>query len=113
VEAAVARASLLFTGGPRAGEEVPLALDMLTLGTSPRSSVLLPDEHGWIAREHLRIWRHGDNYLLREVDGAGTLIGGHPLETPVVVLEDGDELTLGPYRMRFKLLEPPGQLPGD
>jgi predicted component of type VI protein secretion system len=103
----------LFVDGPRTGEEVPLALDTLTLGTNPRSSVILPDEHGWIAREHARIWRHGDNYLLREVDGAGTLIGGHPLETPVVVLEDGDEVTLGPYRMRFRLLIPFGEASED
>lgn len=102
-DASNAAAFLEFVTGMRAGETIGLDGDILTLGTSPRSGIILPDENGAIAREHARIWKHGDNFLLREVDGAGTTIGGHSLETPVVVLENRDEVQIGPYRLRFSV----------
>jgi hypothetical protein len=107
-----AAAFIEFVSGMRAGELIGLDGDILTLGTSPRSGVILPDEQGAIAREHARIWKHGDNFLLREVDGAGTTIGGHSLETPVVVLEDGDNVQIGPYKMRFTLAKAAGAVDG-
>jgi hypothetical protein len=98
-----ASAYLTFITGMRSGESLALNGDTVTLGTSPRSSVILPDHAGTIAREHARIWRHAGNYLLREVDGTGTLIGGASLPAPVVVLEDGDEIQIGLYRMQFSV----------
>jgi hypothetical protein len=102
-----ARAYLTFVTGIRAGEALALDGDMLTLGTSPRSGVILPDEAGKVARDHARIWRSADNFLMREVDGTGTTIGGASLMSPIVVLEDGDEIQIGPYRMRFSLAAAP------
>ena len=40
--------------------------------------------------------------MLREADGAGMLVCGRRLALPVVVLDDGDEIAIGPHRMRFR-----------
>ncbi len=102
-------ARLTFIAGLRAGESVPIYDEPMSLGTNPRSGIILPDEHGVIAREHARLWRHGESFLFREVDGESTIVGGAPLTLPVVILEDQDEIAIGDNIMRFTCADAPQQ----
>lgn len=96
-----ASAYLTFTGGLRNGTRLPLYGDAVTLGTSLSAGIILPDDTGRVAREHARIWRQGESYFFRQLDGFGSLIGGRDLDMPVVVLEDGDEIEIGAHTLRF------------
>jgi hypothetical protein len=110
VEAAPAPARLTFTAGPRAGQVVDLGAGGVTLGSDPACDVVLTsDAHAGalVALEHAWLWRQAGHYMLRQIGGAETLIGGEPLALPIVVLEDGDELTIGPHVLRFTLAEAP------
>jgi hypothetical protein len=39
--------------------------------------------------------------MLRQLDRQGTLINGEPMLLPMVILDDGDEIGIGGYRIRF------------
>lgn len=93
-------AELEFVSGPRAGTRVSLGAEAITLGSSYEADVMLASEGG-VAPEHGRIWQHGENFVFRQVDGEGTLVGGQELTLPLVMLDDGDEIVIGPHRMLF------------
>ncbi len=94
-------ATLTFVGGPLAGERFALGESAITIGTSFLSDIVLPPERRVIAPEHARIWKHGDHFVFRQLDGSGTIIGGEQLVLPLVMLEDGDDIQIGAHRMRF------------
>ncbi len=99
-------AELAFIAGPHAGARVALNDHAVTLGTSYDSDIVLDDQDGRIAPEHARIWRHGEHFVFRQVDGRGTVIGGSPMTLPLVMLEDGDEIEIGGHRLRFEHRSP-------
>ena len=102
--------------GPRAGQVVDLGAGGVTLGSGPACDVVLPSDAGagsLVALEHAWLWRQAGHYMLRQIGGAETLIGGEPLALPIVVLEDGDELTIGPHVLRFTLAEAPETQPSS
>ncbi|MDP9237329.1 MAG: FHA domain-containing protein [Chloroflexota bacterium] len=94
---------LLFLDGPRAGDSVPLGAEAVTIGSSYSSDIVLHDEGGGgqTQPEHARIWLHGDHFVLRQIDGADTTVAGQPLTLPTVILDDGDEISIGPHHMRL------------
>jgi hypothetical protein len=96
-------AELRFTAGAHAGETLSLDGRSLSIGSSYDADVRLPDETGAVASDHARIWQLGQRFLFRHVDGHGTVIGGEPVMTPLVWLDDGDEIEIGVHRMRFSL----------
>jgi hypothetical protein len=91
--------ALVFVDGPRAGERVLLGVHAVTLGASDGADVVLPGDA--VALEHARIWLHGEHFMLRQVGDATTRVGGQPLRMPLVLLDDEDEIEIGPYRLRF------------
>ena len=54
------------------------------------------------ATSHLQVWKHGANYMLQQVDGPPIAIAGESLALPIVVLEDGDEISAGEHRFLFE-----------
>ncbi len=77
-----------------------LGSEALTLGSGYEADIMLGTDDG-VAPEHGRIWQHGDNFVFRQVDGTGTLVGGQELTLPLVMLDDGDEIVIGAHRMLF------------
>jgi VWFA-related protein len=75
------------------------------IGTSPRLATIVLNG-GDVAPEHTRIWLRDGRYLLHHVGGMSrkTLVGGK--EADWVVLEPGDELTIGPWRLVFDMDHP-------
>lgn len=107
-----ALAELVFVAGPFTGSRVPVGKQALTLGSSAAADVVLPGPGGRVAPEHARIWRHGDHFVFRQLDGARTEISGHPLLLPLVMLEDGDDIQMGPHRFRFTTTRSARPAPG-
>jgi curved DNA-binding protein CbpA len=93
-------AALTFIAGPLAGDRFALGRDTIMIGTSYQSDIVLPLERA-IAPEHARIWRHGEHFVFRQLDGGMTMIGGEQLTLPLVMLDDGDEIQIGAHKMQF------------
>lgn len=98
---AAALAALAFIAGPFAGLRIGLGVEVLTIGSGAESDVVLSDPGGRIAVEHARIWRHGEHFVFRQVEGSRSIIGGRRLDTALVILDDGDEIQIGQHRMTF------------
>jgi curved DNA-binding protein CbpA len=102
--AAFSVAELVFVAGPLIGEHVALGLHTITLGSSPLADVVLSGSE--VAPEHARIWQQGEHFAFRQLEGADSEIGGQQLLIPLVMLDDGDEIGIGPHRMRFSSPHP-------
>ncbi|HYM14617.1 MAG TPA: FHA domain-containing protein [Dehalococcoidia bacterium] len=94
-------ASLGFIAGPFAGLRIGLGTDVLTIGSSAGSDVVLSDQGDRIAPEHARVWCHGDHVVFHQLQGARSVVAGRRLETSLVILDDGDEIQIGQHRMTF------------
>ncbi len=82
------------------GRVYPLGAGPIIIGSSPRLATIVLNGSD-VAPEHTRIWLRDGRYLLHHVGGMSrkTLIGGHPADW--VVLEPGDELQIGGWRLTF------------
>ncbi len=87
-------------GSPGVGEVLECGASEATIGRSEDCTHCLPDP--WVSREHARFSRCGDRWVVADCDStAGTLVNGGrllPGESPE--LSDGDEIAIGPWRLR-------------
>lgn len=83
---------LVITSGALQGQELPLQGDVLTIGRSPDSSLVIQDDY--TSTHHARLETRGGVWLLRDLDSTnGTTLAGArvtsptpiPLDTPIVV----------------------------
>jgi pSer/pThr/pTyr-binding forkhead associated (FHA) protein len=83
------------------GREFPLGEEPAVIGASDAASTIVLAGDG-IAQEHARIWLRQQRYLLHHVGGLSrkTYVGGQ--EADWVVLESGDEVTIGAHRLVFE-----------
>jgi pSer/pThr/pTyr-binding forkhead associated (FHA) protein len=81
-----------------------LGLEPAVIGASSVTCTIVLDGEG-IAPEHARIWQRGGRYLLHHVGGLSrkTYVSGQ--EADWVVLEPGDEVSIGRYRLVFEGVE--------
>lgn len=93
-------AVLVLSRGPQAGRQIKLARSSVQLGRSAACDVVLDD--ATVSRQHARIDRKGGNYVVTDV---GSLNGTYVNRSPVdrdAVLNDGDELRIGIFRLVFR-----------
>ncbi len=84
---------------PQRTWEIPLVGDALTIGRNPDSDVAI--DHARVSRQHARIERRGDGFVLRDLDSAnGTWLG--PLRIDEHVLGVGDSVRIGNARLTYK-----------
>ncbi|MEK7663221.1 MAG: FHA domain-containing protein [Actinomycetota bacterium] len=83
---------LIITSGALQGQELPLQGDVITIGRSPDSSLVIQDDY--TSTHHARLEIRGGSWLLRDLDSTnGTTLNGArvtspvpvPLNTPIVV----------------------------
>ena len=96
-------AKLTMVGGPSAGREFPVSSTPLSMGSAEWCDIVLVDEDGLIGAEEARAWIHGDKMMFHKLTRLTVLasegdIGGW------LVLEHGDEVSVGPYRLRFEVV---------
>lgn len=83
---------LVITSGAKAGAEVPLTVDELTIGRSADSSLILRDDYTSTHHARLMVWN--GQWMLQDLDSTnGTFLDGNrvtgpvpiPLNTPIKV----------------------------
>ncbi len=98
VTTTAARAHLECIAGPEKGQKLRVAPAVTVLGRDPMCDVVLSESV--ISRQHARIERRGDQWILKNLSSNGTLLNHKPVDE--AVLADHDEIRLGAAtRLRF------------
>ena len=85
---------------PENGARFPLGEDPVTVGFTGDCTICLPDGAGH-AGARFRVWRREGVYMLHNLTRMGRVtVGGKPATW--AVLEDGDEIIIGPSKLRFR-----------
>ena len=75
---------LVVTSGPKAGQEIALGRDPLTIGRSPDSGLVIRDEY--TSTHHARLMRWQDQWMLQDLDSTnGTFLDGSRVTVPTPV----------------------------
>ena len=100
----VPSARLVVIEGPDAGESVDLGEQAVTLGSDADCALRLSDAGGQVGRHHARVWLREGSFMLHHLDKRLTTRVGER-EIDWAVLEPGDEIVIGPHRLRFEARE--------
>ncbi len=99
-------AMLVMEKGPEVGRTFPLDAEEVTIGRGADSDIVL--ELSTISRQHARIRREGDTYILEDRQSTnGTYLNRRPVTESA--LREGDRIRLGQVVLRFSeaVLEAP------
>ncbi len=73
---------IVITSGPKAGLEVPLGSEPLTIGRSSESGLVIRDDY--TSSHHARLMPWGDQWMLQDLDSTnGTWLDGQRVTAPV------------------------------
>lgn len=76
---------IVITSGPKAGLELPLGTEPLTIGRSSESGLVVRDDY--TSSHHARLLLWGDQWMLQDLDSTnGTWHDGQRVAAPVPVL---------------------------
>ena len=91
-------ALVVRAGGGRVGESFALDSERMTIGRRPESDVFLDDVT--VSRDHALIVRRGGDVFLDDLGSLnGTYVNRRRIDSQL--LEDGDELQVGKYKLTF------------
>ncbi|PRB03161.1 FHA domain-containing protein [Microbacterium sp. MYb64] len=77
-------AKLVITSGPKAGLEVPLGSEPMSIGRSSESGLVIRDDY--TSSHHARLLLWGDQWMLQDLDSTnGTFLNGERVGAPVAV----------------------------
>ena len=92
-------ARLVVVAGPDAGRSVDLGERAVTIGSDADCALHLSGDQA--GGHHVRVWLREGSFMLHHLDKRFTTrIGEREVEW--AVLEDGDEIVIGPHRIRFE-----------
>jgi VWFA-related protein len=93
---------LTVVDGPDKGKSVSLGEDAVTLGSDADCTLSLADPDGRVGGHHARIWLREGHFMLHHLAGGrySTVVAEKQLKW--AVLEDSDEIVIGPHRLRFE-----------
>ena len=98
VVSTLARARLECIAGPEKGQTLRVAPNVTMIGRDPSCDVVLSETA--ISRQHCRIDRRADHWVLANLSANGTLLNKKRVDE--AALSDGDEIRLGAKtRLRF------------
>jgi hypothetical protein len=85
---------LVITSGPKAGLELPLSADSLTIGRSSESALVIRDDY--TSSHHARLMLRGDAWAIQDLDSTnGTFVAGQRVTGPPVALALGTPIKVG------------------
>ena len=85
---------LVITSGPKAGLELPLGADSLTIGRSSESALVIRDDY--TSSHHARLLLRGDSWAIQDLDSTnGTLVAGQRVTGSPVALSLGTPVKVG------------------
>ena len=96
------RVGRLVIGDPKGKEEsIDLGSEPVTLGSDRECDIRLASEPGQVAPAHAQIWFTGERFVIRSLDPTHpTVLCGQRVNW--ASLDDGDEIEIGPHRLRFE-----------
>lgn len=99
VEVELAGAALVIrSGGGRAGESFPVEEERLSIGRSPDAGIFLDDVT--VSRNHALVVKRKEGVYIDDLGSLnGTYVNRHRIESQL--LEDGDEIQVGKYKLSF------------
>lgn len=75
---------IVITTGPKAGLELPLGTDPLTIGRSSEAGLVIRDDY--TSSHHARLVLWGEQWMVQDLDSTnGTWLGGKRIASPVPV----------------------------
>ncbi|MGN8026377.1 FHA domain-containing protein FhaB/FipA [Microbacterium sp. 22242] len=75
---------LVITSGPKAGLEVPLGTEPMSIGRSSESGLVIRDDY--TSSHHARLLLWGDQWMIQDLDSTnGTFLSGERVGAPVAV----------------------------
>ncbi|MCZ4302593.1 FHA domain-containing protein [Microbacterium aurugineum] len=85
---------LVITSGPKAGLELPLSADSLTIGRSSESALVIRDDY--TSSHHARLMLRGDAWAIQDLDSTnGTYVAGQRVSGSPVALSLGTPIKVG------------------
>jgi pSer/pThr/pTyr-binding forkhead associated (FHA) protein len=85
---------LMITTGPKAGLEVPLGTEPLTIGRSSESGLVIRDDY--TSSHHARLVPRGGTWTIQDLDSTnGTFLGGERLGSSPVTVSIGTPIKVG------------------
>jgi len=96
---------LVVAAGPRQGETLEVGARPRRLGSSPRCDLVLENEDGSIAPEEARVWVSEERLMYHKLTRLTTFASDGPVGG-WFILQHGDEIQVGPYRLVFEPLAP-------
>lgn len=86
---------IVITAGPRAGLEIPLGSEPLTIGRSAESGLVIRDDY--TSSHHARLVRYADQWMIQDLDSTnGTFHdGGKVAPNSPVAVRIGAPITVG------------------
>lgn len=76
--------SLVVTSGPKAGLEVALGAEPVTIGRSSEAGLVIRDDY--TSSQHARLMLWGDQWMLQDLDSTnGTWLGGERVSAPTPI----------------------------
>ncbi|WP_165247978.1 SpoIIE family protein phosphatase [Paludisphaera soli] len=105
------RPRLVVLSGPTAGRCFELAEDIVLIGRSPDSDLILGPKS--VSRRHARIVREGGEFRIHDLESTrGTYVDGRRVTRPAT-LRDEAVIQIGEVALRFLLRPIPVQIVGD
>ncbi len=84
----------MITSGPKAGLELPLSADSLTIGRSSESALVIRDDY--TSSHHARLMLRGDSWAIQDLDSTnGTFVAGQRVSGSPVALSLGTPIKVG------------------
>lgn len=85
---------LVITSGPKAGLELPLGADAMTIGRSSESGLVIRDDY--TSSHHARLLLRGDSWAIQDLDSTnGTFLSGKRLGSAPASISIGDTVKVG------------------
>ncbi|MEW2462121.1 FHA domain-containing protein [Microbacterium sp. NPDC047426] len=85
---------LVITSGPKAGLELPLGADSMTIGRSSESALVIRDDY--TSSHHARLLLRGDTWAIQDLDSTnGTFVAGQRVTGGPVALSLGTPVKVG------------------
>lgn len=85
---------LVITSGPKAGLELPLGSETLTIGRSSESALVIRDDY--TSSHHARLLLRGDSWAIQDLDSTnGTFVAGQRVTGGPVNLSLGTPVKVG------------------
>lgn len=85
---------LVITSGPKAGLELPLGNEPMTIGRSSESGLVIRDDY--TSSHHARLLLRGDTWIIQDLDSTnGTFLAGARVSGAPVPISIGDAIKVG------------------